>query len=142
MTMKNDNLRVDRVAIPVVSDKGASSRVNPHFGKSKGFVVVNSDGSDLVYLKSDDIRALNECAPITGLAASGAGALLCVGMGRGARARCDAAGLRVFQAEGATVQDALSPFAAGLSVDFPESSICDHGHDHDHEHACEEGHCH
>lgn len=135
--MKN-NIRADRVAIPVLSDKGVASRVNAHFGKSRGFVVVNSDGSDFVYLKTNDIREVDECAPIAGLAASGARALLCVGMGRGARARCDTAGLQVYQAEGVTVGDVLSRLSSGLIGDFPESSICSQNEGH----SCGGGHSH
>ena len=121
------HLLANRVAIPVVGDEGMDSRVNPHFGKSIGFVVVDLNGENLRFLDAAALRKPSECAPISGLAEKGAKALLCLGMGRGALVRCHEAGLLVFQASGATVREALACFAAGISADFPDESICGHG---------------
>ena len=124
-----------RLAMPVIRNEGLASVVNPHFGKSKGFLLVNADGTNVQYLNSDDIRLEGECAPVAGLVEAGAQALLCVGMGGGALARCQGAGLSVYQCpSGATVEQVLEGLASGRKAPFPEDSLCDHDHNHDHNH--------
>lgn len=117
----------ERVAFPVISNLGLNSRINPHFGKAKGFVVVDFDGGNLEYHDAGQLREPSECAPVSGLVKCGAKAVLCRGMGRGALARCHSAGLKIGQSVGRTVEEGLENLNLGRSIDFPDSSLCDHG---------------
>jgi predicted Fe-Mo cluster-binding NifX family protein len=132
---------VTRVAIPVLKEAGLLSKVSAHFGKSRGFIVIDSDGENLLYLDTKSARQENECAPIRALAKHGCRALLCLSMGRGALVRSHEAGLLIYKASGGqTVADVLASFRAGTCDDFPDSALCSHSdHDHDHGHGHSKG---
>jgi len=127
-----------RVAIPVLKNEGLLSKVSAHFGKSRGFIVVNSDGGNCHYLDTKSERKEHECAPIRSLVENGCRVLLCQSMGRGAMSRSHKAGLLIHQTKsGSSVAETLSTFRAGNCPDFPDSSLCSHTHhdhceDHDH----------
>lgn len=127
-----------RLAIPVLADAGMESRIDQHFGKSKGFILINSDGTNCEYLDAALARGPSECAPISALVKSGARAVLCRGMGKGALVRCHEAGMLVGQSVGRTVAEALENLQLGRSIDFPDSALCSHGDSCD----GEEGHGH
>ena len=117
--------KTTKVAVPVLKDAGLLSTVSAHFGKSRGFIVVDSDGANAQYLDSNSERLEHECAPIRSLVNHGCRVLLCHSMGRGALARSHEAGLLIYQASrGQTVADVLVSFRAGASLDFPDSALC------------------
>jgi predicted Fe-Mo cluster-binding NifX family protein len=119
------------------------SKLSSHFGKSKGFIVINSDGTDCEYIDSQRARQSNECAPIRSLVESGCRALICQSMGRGALATSHAAGFLIYKAtSGGTVAEVLEDFRQGNCLDFPDSALCSHHDDHDHDHECGAGHTH
>ncbi len=123
------NNQTTRVAIPVIKDAGLASKVSGHFGKSRGFIVVDSDGAHGQYIDSKLARQAHECAPIRALARNGSRVILCRSMGRGALTRCHEAGMRIYSAgEGETVDEVLATFRAGLCPDFPDSALCTHTH--------------
>lgn len=129
---QNEARTIVRLAIPVISNEGLESRVSRHFGKSPGFIVVDSDGGNWEFLESKTERRSHECAPIRGLVERGSRALLCCSMGRGALARSHEAGLQIYQATGGPlVRDALEAFRAGACPDLPDSALCNHGHSHE-----------
>lgn len=130
---------LSRVAIPVLQDAGLASCVSEHFGKSPGFIVVDWDGQNCIYLESQSARQGQECAPILALEEHGCQTLLCHHMGRGALIRCRDAGFQIHEAKGgALVSDVLKAFQAGQCPALPDSALCTHGHsqgdDHDHPH--------
>lgn len=134
---------ITRVALPVVKDAGLESRVSEHFGKSHGFIIVDSDGENCEYIDTREQRRGHECAPIRALAEHGCRALLCHSMGRGALARSHEAGFHIYKAAGGkVVADVLEAFRSGQCPDLPDSALCSHSHDHDHGHGEEHHHAH
>jgi predicted Fe-Mo cluster-binding NifX family protein len=124
-----------RVALPVLKDAGLASRVSKHFGKSKGFIIVDSNGENCEYLDTEKARLGHECAPIRALAEHGCRALLCHSMGRGALRRSHEAGFHIYKAAGGNlVVDVLDDFRSGRCPDLPDSALCSHHHGHDGEH--------
>jgi len=120
-----------RIAIPVQKDAGLNSTVSAHFGKSRGFIVVDSNGENYHYLDTQSARQPHECAPIRALVQQGSRVLLCHSMGRGALSRSHEAGLRIHQTNsGRTITDTLENFRAGKCPDFPNSALCSHAHHH------------
>jgi len=116
----------------VQENAGLLSKVSHHFGKSRGFIIVDSDGEHCHYLDTKSARQPHECAPIRALKKDGCRVLLCQSMGRGALARSHEAGLLIYQASrGSLVVDLLNTFREGNCPDFPDSALCSH-REHDH----------
>lgn len=121
-----------RVVLPVVKFTGLNSRVSRHFGRSPGFLAIDLNGENSVYLDSVTVRGPSECAPIRAIVDTGAKVVLAKGMGRGALKRCYEAGLQIFEANGDTVEEVLQSLRIGGCPEFPDSALCNHGHDHHH----------
>lgn len=117
------------MAMPVIEDRGLDSGLCDHFGKAPGFILVDADGSDPVFV-AGSLRRPSECAPIQALIDGGASVILARGMGVGALERCHRAKLLILEAVGETVADTLDAFRAGGCADFPDHALCDHHGDH------------
>ncbi|MBC2606260.1 NifB/NifX family molybdenum-iron cluster-binding protein [Pelagicoccus albus] len=130
-----------RLVMPVIENNGLESLISEHFGQAPGFLAIDCDGQNPVYLDAQEARGPSECAPIDALARSGAKYVLCKGMGKGALKRCLHASLQVMQAKGNTVAEVLEAVREEGWADFPDSAICDHGGDHHHHHAGQGGRC-
>ncbi|MDQ8196021.1 NifB/NifX family molybdenum-iron cluster-binding protein [Coraliomargarita sp. SDUM461004] len=125
---------ITRIAIPVRNNAGLLSKVSAHFGKSPGFIVVDSNGENCHYLDTKSARLQHECAPIRALVQDGGRVILCQSMGRGALARSHEAGLRIYKAKpNSLVAETLSAYHQGDCPDFPDSALCSHVH-HEHSH--------
>lgn len=125
------------VAIPVLKNEGLASRISRHFGKTPGFLLSDSEGTQWEYLDSNRLRKPGECAPISSLAEKGCQFIFCQNMGPGALQRCRKAGLRVYETQGGrTVSEVLEAFRSGKNTDLPDSALCHHDHgsciDHSH----------
>ncbi len=120
-----------RLAMPVNRYDGLDSTLSQHFGKAPGFIVVDATGGELTYLDSAKARRASECAPIQALVSAGSRVVLANSMGRGAMARCLAAGMQILQAEGQTVAEVLEAYRGQHCPDFPDDAICSH-HEHSH----------
>ncbi|WP_309386712.1 NifB/NifX family molybdenum-iron cluster-binding protein [Cerasicoccus frondis] len=131
---------IHRLAVPVETNDGLDSKICPHFGKAPFFALVDTDGSNFECLTAESARLTGECAPIQGLTQRGCRILFGQNMGRGALLRAHEAGLLIFHAAGCrTVAEILKVHQDGLSIDLPDSALCDHhehGHHHGHDH-CE-----
>ncbi len=129
----SDDNKLRRIAIPVSENRGMMSPVSRHFGKSEGFIIVNADGTGVVYLDSVSARTGGECAPIQALHWNGVEDILCYSMGRGAYARCLELGLRIFQlAMGNIVSEVLSEVSRGQLKHFGEDGLCASHDNHRH----------
>ncbi len=114
------------LALPVLGNDGLNSLLSDHFGRAPGFLVIDVDGGRPEYLTGASCHS-HECAPVDALIAAGADAVLARGMGAGALSRCRAAGLRVLEAKGESVGEALVAFLEGQSNILPKSALCHHG---------------
>ncbi|WP_309398642.1 NifB/NifX family molybdenum-iron cluster-binding protein [Cerasicoccus maritimus] len=130
---------IQRLAVPVEADQGHDSVICVHFGKAPFFAIVDADGGNYECLSADNLRMTGECAPIQGLSQRGCRILFGQNMGRGALQRAHEAGLLIFHADNCrTVAELLKKHQEGLSIDLPDSALCNH-HDHGHDH-CKCGH--
>lgn len=117
------------MAIPVNENKGLMSNVSHHFGKSEGFIIVNTDGSNATYLNTVSARVGDECAPIRTLKHNGCELICCYSMGRGAFVRCQDAGLKVLKLTmGESVGDVIIQMKHGALENFGKEALCSHGH--------------
>lgn len=134
-----------KIAIPVARWEGWLSPVSDHFGHAPYFAVVDCITNSIRPIEARTARKPSECAPIAAFLLEGCEAVLCRHLGRGALARCNHRGLKVYAAEGVNVADVRDAFVAGTGSELGDEALCAGGHHHDHEdgdhHDHDHGHC-
>jgi predicted Fe-Mo cluster-binding NifX family protein len=118
-----------KVCVPITRDEGLESPVSAHFGSAPAFAIVDCDTGDVAVLQNrNQHHAHGACQPLAALAGQGVGAVVVGGIGQGALARLQAAGVEVLQAELATVREALEGYRSGaLNAMSPHAACAHHG---------------
>lgn len=121
------------ICIPVTEDNGAASPVSPHFGSAPLFMIVDTDsGACRAIPNGNAHHGHGMCAPLATLTGESIDGFVVGGIGTGALAKLGAAGIRVFQSEHATVEQAVSAFKSGtLKTMSPGMACAQDGHAHD-----------
>ncbi len=114
-----------------------------HFGRTEYFKVYELDGGRIAGSRVVSTNGQGHGALAGVLKELKADALICGGIGGGARMALDSVGIQLFPGCTGSADDAVSDFLAG-KLSFDPNAHCDH-HDHEEEHGCGgEGHgcCH
>jgi len=127
-----------KVCIPVTEYRGLESPVYGHFGSAPLFVLVDSDTMSAECLGNpDEAHVHGQCSPVKALAGARPDAVVVAGIGAGALFGLHAAGIRVYQATGKTVAEAVSLLKNGDLKEIDRQHACaGHGegsgchHDH------------
>lgn len=119
------------VCIPVLENKGLESPVSVHFGSAPAFVVVNTeDGTSRVIENRDAHHAHGMCHPLESLRGEKIDAVVVGGIGAGALAKLQAAGLEVLLGDLPTVGAMVAAFRAGrLPKATLETACAHHAHE-------------
>lgn len=132
------------LCIPVTSDQGLDSRVSGHFGSAPCFAIVDSETRACrVVPNANRHHGHGGCQPVAAIAGLAVEGVLVGGIGAGALSRLQAAGVRVWHADGKTVDAAVAAFAAGSPVELTPATACvhhDQGQGHGHGHGAGGGH--
>jgi predicted Fe-Mo cluster-binding NifX family protein len=118
------------ICIPVEEDKGIQSQVCAHFGSAPAFMIVDTDsGSCRAIVNNNDHHSHGMCTPLAALQGETIDGMVVGGIGRGALNKLMAAGIRVYQAEHATVAMTVDALKAGtLGLLQPDMACAGHGH--------------
>lgn len=119
-----------KIAIPTEGEN-----VNAHFGRSQAFTLVEIlDGKVSGKEKIDTANFQHQHEGIAQLLkAKGVETVICGGIGPGAIAGLENAGLEVLRGANGTVSSVAQSYAEGTFVST--NAVCNHSHDHDHNHA-------
>ncbi len=119
-----------KVCFPVQNNEGIVSRVYNHFGSAPMFIVVDTETDSVSIINNrDQHHAHGACNPIKALDGQSVDAIVVGGIGAGALSRLNQAGIRVYQAQAATVKSNVEMF---MSRSLPEFALqhCCGGHLH------------
>ena len=121
-----------KICFPVAANQGLNSPVYAHFGSAPMFLLVDTESRQVTELTNRDQQHRHgQCSPLRALGGAAADAVVVGGIGGGALRGLQAAGLKIYRAEGTTIADNLTLLA---QVDLPElqpGQVCGgHGHDH------------
>lgn len=122
------------ICMPVLGDEGLDSRLSGHFGSAPCFAIIDTGTRACrVVANANRHHSHGGCHPVAAIAGLGVQGILVGGIGAGALSHLQAAGIRVWRAEGRTAGAALDAFAAGTPVELtPEAACVHHGHGHGH----------
>jgi predicted Fe-Mo cluster-binding NifX family protein len=132
------------LCIPVTNDQGLDSRVSGHFGSAPCFAIVDSETRACRLVpNANRHHGHGGCHPVAAIAGLGVEGVLVGGIGAGALSHLQAAGIRVWKADGTTVAAALAAYTSGTPIEMTPATSCvhhDHGHGHGHGHGAGGGH--
>jgi len=98
-----------KICFPVESNEGLDSPVYGHFGSAPLFVVVDTETQEVRETGNRDLHHEHgSCSPLKALAGQAVDAIVVGGIGAGALAGLNRAGLTVYQAKGGTIADNLA----------------------------------
>jgi predicted Fe-Mo cluster-binding NifX family protein len=120
------------ICIPVNQDQGLASAVCAHFGSAPFFMLVDTDtGACRALANLNQHHAHGMCQPLAALGGEQIDAIVVGGIGMGALSKLMAAGMGVFRAEHATVEETVAALRNGqLQAMTPAAACGHHGHGH------------
>jgi predicted Fe-Mo cluster-binding NifX family protein len=97
-----------KVGFAVESNEGIESKVYDHFGSSPAFIIVDTEGKEVLTVNNKDLHhAHGACNPMMALDGKSVDAMVVGGIGAGALAKLNASGIRVYGAGVSTVKENL-----------------------------------
>jgi predicted Fe-Mo cluster-binding NifX family protein len=98
-----------KVGFAVQSDQGIESKVFDHFGSSPAFIIVDTEGRDVLTVSNRNLDHVHgACNPVMALDGKSVDAMVVGGIGAGALAKLNALGIRVYGAGAPTVKENLT----------------------------------
>jgi predicted Fe-Mo cluster-binding NifX family protein len=117
--------KIMKVCIPITEYHGLESAVHGHFGSAPGFVLVDSETMSAEFLGNRDQGHVHgQCSPVQALAGARPDAVVVGGIGRGALFGLRQAGIKVYQAGGRTVAEALALLDKGDLKEMDSEHTC------------------
>lgn len=111
-----------KAGFAVQDNEGIESKVYGHFGSAPAFVIVDTEGEDIVTVNNRDLHHVHgACNPIMALDGKSVDAMVVGGIGAGALMKLNALGIKVYGAAALTVKENLVLLIEGrlqeLSID-------------------------
>jgi len=120
-----------KIALPTMNEDGLEAVISGHFGQAPFFTFVDSDTGDVTCkpAKGQHHGAPGQTTPAQIIAAEGANAVICGGLGSRAVDVFGSAGIEVFTGAQGTVQQALDAHRAGQLQAASADGACPDGED-------------
>jgi predicted Fe-Mo cluster-binding NifX family protein len=117
------------ICIPVSQDEGLKSRVSAHFGSAPFFMLVDAQQRILRTVPNrNQIHAHGQCQPLAAIQGEQVDAIVVGGIGAGALAKIQAAGVEVLWSDRRTVEETLEALGGpGLQRVAPAQACGHHG---------------
>jgi len=119
-----------KVCFPTEDLQGLDSTVYGHFGSAPGFVIVDTETTEVDQIPNgDQHHAHGMCQPLLAIGGRKVDGIVVGGIGMGALMKLQAQGVRVYRALQGTVRDNLEMIHhARLPEMSPEHTCAGHGH--------------
>ena len=116
------------VFIPVVEDKGLKSRLCGHFGSAPYFMLVDlENGTRKCIANQSPQHDRGIGHPLASLQMEPVEGIVVAAIDRGALSRLDAAGIRVFLAQGPTLDEVIAAYRSGALPEATPARARGHG---------------
>ena len=98
-----------KVGFAVQGNEGVESRVYDHFGSAPAFIIVDTEGKDVLTVNNKDLHHVHgACNPIMALDGKSVDAMVVGGIGAGALTKLNGLGIKVYGAGAPTVKENLA----------------------------------
>jgi predicted Fe-Mo cluster-binding NifX family protein len=86
-----------KIGFAVQDNHGVGSRVYDHFGSAPAFVIVDTEGNDVLSIDNRDLNHVHgACNPVMALDGKSVDAMVVGGIGAGALTKLNALGIKVY----------------------------------------------
>ena len=119
-----------------------NGEVFQHFGRTPAFKVYEISDGKIVSSEVIDTNGTGHGALAGFLEDIGAEVMICGGIGGGAIAAMNEAGIKVYAGAGGMADDAVSSYVAGTLPEIGDATCDHHEHEGHGEHGCGNGGCH
>jgi predicted Fe-Mo cluster-binding NifX family protein len=122
-----------KVGFAVQGNEGVKSKVYDHFGSAPVFIIVDTEGTNVVTVNNRDLHHVHgACNPVMALDGKSVDAMVVGGIGAGALMKLQNEGIRVFRAVEGNVSENLELLKSNKLPEFAASMTCA-GHKESHE---------
>ena len=98
-----------KVGFAVQMNEGMESRVYDHFGSAPAFIIVDTEGKEVLTVNNKDLHHVHgACNPVMALDGKSVDAMVVGGIGAGALVKLNALGIKVYGAAAPTVKENLN----------------------------------
>jgi len=103
-----------KIGFAVQQNEGLESRVYDHFGSAPVFIIVDTEGKDVLTITNKDLNHVHgACNPVMALDGKSVDAIVVGGIGAGAVVKLNTMGIKVFGSSAVTVKENLALLTEG-----------------------------
>ena len=118
-----------KIGFAVQENEGMESRVYDHFGSAPAFIIVDTEGKEVLTVDNKDLGHVHgACNPVMALDGKSVDAIVVGGIGAGAIVKLNAMGIKVFGAAALTIKDNLSLLGENKLQELSVDNSC-RGHE-------------
>ena len=116
-----------KICIPVEVNEGLDSKPFGHFGSAPMFVVCDLESGDISTINNGDLgHEHGKCQPIKALSGNVVDAVIVGGIGQGAIMKLNSMKIKVYRAQGETIEENLNLLKENKLQEFPSNHTCSH----------------
>jgi len=114
-----------KVGFAVRGNEGVESKVYDHFGSAPAFIIVDTEGKDVLTVNNRDLHHVHgACNPIMALDGKSVDAMVVGGIGAGALTKLNALGIKVYGAGALTVKENLALLSDNKLQELSVNNSC------------------
>lgn len=116
-----------KICIPVEKNEGLNSRPFNHFGSAPMFLVCNLEDGKLNEIANGDLgHEHGKCQPLKALSGTEVDCVIVGGIGQGAISKLNTMGIKVYKAQGSTVEENINLLKDNRLEEFAANHTCSH----------------
>jgi predicted Fe-Mo cluster-binding NifX family protein len=114
-----------KVGFAIQTNDGIESKVYDHFGSAPAFIIVDTEGKDVLTVNNRDLHHVHgACNPITALDGKSVDAMVVGGIGSGAITKLNAMGVKVYASVAPTVKENLELLSQNKLAELSVYNAC------------------
>ena len=116
-----------KLCVPVLEDKGLQSEINPHFGSSALFMVVDTESGICRSIANQaQHHEHGQCQPVQSISGESIDGVVVGGIGKGALLKLRAAGIQVFLSAQHTIKEVVAEYKSKALQAATTEECCGH----------------
>lgn len=116
-----------KICVPVENYEGLNSKPFNHFGSAPMFVVCDTESGEVSQLQNGDLgHEHGKCQPIKALSGTTVDCVIAGGIGQGAISKLNSMGIKVYKANGSTIEENIAQLKENKLEEFASTHTCSH----------------